>query len=37
VLSVIYGTELPKDAIRCVEAGRCGRGESAGGTDETAD
>ena len=24
VLSVIYGNELPKDAIRCVEAGRCG-------------
>jgi len=37
VLSVIYGNELPKDAIRCVEAGRCGGGESEGGTDETAD
>ena len=24
VLSVIYGNELPKDAIRCAEAGRCG-------------
>ena len=24
VLSVIYGNELPKEAIRCVEAGRCG-------------
>ena len=37
VLSVIYGNELPKDAIRCVEAGRCGGGESECGTDETAD
>ncbi|MCY2989029.1 MAG: YbjN domain-containing protein, partial [Planctomycetota bacterium] len=27
VLSVIYGNELPKDAIRCVEAGRCNGGE----------
>ena len=24
-LSVIYGNELPKDAIRCAEAGRCGQ------------
>ena len=23
ILSVIYGNELPKDAIRCAEAGRC--------------
>jgi hypothetical protein len=28
VLSVIYGNELPKDAIRFVEAGRCGPGEA---------
>ena len=27
-LSVIYGNELPKDAIRCAEAGRCGHGET---------
>jgi hypothetical protein len=37
VLSVIYGNELPKDAIRCVEAGRCGGGETECGTDEAAD
>ena len=30
VLSVIYGNELPKDAIRCVEAGRCNSGEVEG-------
>ena len=30
VLSVIYGNELPKDAIRCVEAGCCDSGEAAG-------
>ena len=30
VLSVIYGNELPKDAIRCVEAGRCQSGEAEG-------
>ena len=28
VLSVIYGNELPKDAIRCVEARRCNSGEA---------
>jgi hypothetical protein len=27
ILSVIYGNELPKDAVRCVEAGHCCRGE----------
>jgi len=27
-LSVIYGNELPKEAIRCVEAGRCDRTET---------
>ena len=33
VLSVIYGNELPKDAIRCVEAKRCNSGEAeSGGT-----
>jgi hypothetical protein len=37
VLSVIYGNELPKDAIRCVEGGRCGGGETECGTDEAAD
>ena len=30
ILSVIYGNELPKDAIRCVEAGRCNSGEVEG-------
>ena len=30
VLSVIYGNELPKDAIRCAEAGRCQSGEAEG-------
>jgi hypothetical protein len=30
VLSVIYGNELPKDAIRCAEAGRCNGGEAEG-------
>ena len=30
VLSVIYGNERPKDAIRCVEAGRCNSGEVEG-------
>ena len=30
VLSVIYGNELPKDAIRCVEAGRYGSSEAEG-------
>jgi hypothetical protein len=34
VLSVIYGNELPKDAIRCVEGGG---DESECGTDEAAD
>ena len=34
ILSVIYGNELPKDAVGCVEAGRrgvdeTGRGEAA--------
>ena len=29
-LSVMYGNELPKDAIRCVEAGRFGRRETEG-------
>ena len=29
-LSVIYGNELPKDAIRCAEAGRCGQTETDG-------
>ena len=33
-LSVIYGNELPKDAIRCVEAGRCGRAETEGDEQE---
>ena len=28
VLSVIYGNELPKDAIRCVEARCCNSGEA---------
>jgi hypothetical protein len=28
VLSVIYGNELPADAIRCVEARRCNSGEA---------
>lgn len=28
VLSVVYGNELPKDAIRCAEAGRRGFGET---------
>ena len=37
VLSVIYGNELPKDAIRCVEGGRCGGDETECGTDEAAD
>ena len=37
VLSVIYGNELPKDTVCCVEASRCGGGESECGTDETAD
>ena len=37
VLSVIYGNELPKDAIRCVEGGRCGGDETGCGTDEAAD
>jgi len=27
VLSVIYGNELPADAVRCVEAGLRNRGE----------
>ena len=36
VLSVIYGNELPKDAIRCVEGGRSGDGTD-GGTDRAAD
>jgi hypothetical protein len=30
VLSVIYGNELPKDAIRGVEVGRCQNGEAEG-------
>ena len=30
VLSVIYGNELPKDAIRGVEVGRCGSSEAEG-------
>jgi hypothetical protein len=30
VLSVIYGNELPQDAIRCAEAGRCQSGEAEG-------
>ena len=30
ILSVIYGNELPKDAIRCAEAGRDGFGEAEG-------
>ena len=37
VFSVVYGNELPKDAIRCVEAGRCDSGEAADnerGTDD---
>ncbi|NLY01882.1 MAG: YbjN domain-containing protein [Rhodopirellula sp.] len=34
-LSVIYGNELPKDAIRCVEAAGCGRRESEGDEQET--
>ena len=35
-LSVIYGNELPKDAIRCVEAGRGGGSseDGEGGADE---
>lgn len=33
VLSVIYGNELPEDAIRCVEAGRSG-GSSDGASEE---
>ena len=37
VLSVIYGNELPKDAIRCVEGGRCDGGETECRTDEAAD
>ena len=37
VLSVIYGNELPKDAIRSVEGGRCGGDETGCGTDEAAD
>lgn len=36
-LSVIYGNELPKDAIRCVEAGRCGHSEAEGGEQEADD
>lgn len=36
-LSVIYGNELPKDAIRCVEAGRCGRTETDGDEQEPSD
>ena len=35
VLSVIYGNELPKDAIRCVEAGFVGPGESSQGDGPT--
>ena len=27
VLSVVYGNELPADAVRCVEAGLRNRGE----------
>ena len=30
VLSVVYGNELPKDAIRCAEAGRCNSDEAEG-------
>lgn len=30
MLSVIYGNELPQDAIRCVEAARCNGGEAEG-------
>ena len=37
MLSVIYGNELPKDAIRCAEAGRCGGGETESDADEAAD
>ena len=37
VLSVIYGNELPKDAIRCVEGDRCGGGETESDADEAAD
>ena len=36
-LSVIYGNELPKDAIGCVEAGRCGRTETEGDEQEPCD
>jgi hypothetical protein len=36
-LSVIYGNELPNDAIRCVEAGRCGRTETEGDEQEPND
>ena len=36
-LSVIYGNELPKDAIRCAEAGRCGRTETEGDEQEAGD
>ena len=36
-LSVIYGNEVPKDAIRCVEAGRCGRIETEGDEQEPSD
>lgn len=37
VLSVIYGNELPKDAIRCVEAGRCDGGEAERGSEAEAE
>jgi hypothetical protein len=36
-LSVIYGNELPKDAIRCVEANRCGPAVTEGDEPETND
>lgn len=35
ILSVIYGNELPKDAIRRVEGGRCGGNETSDGAERT--
>lgn len=37
ILSVIYGNELPKDAIRCVEAGLCGYDTDGADTDNPDD
>ena len=37
VLSVIYGNELPKDAIRCVEAGWRGMNDPEADDSETSE